>query len=311
MPVGAPSRDATGLHPDFDGLTAPVIVACSGGPDSVALLVLTAEAGLEPVAVHIDHGLRADSADEAEVVAEVAERLGVSWRSVPVDVREGGNLEARARDARYAALRNAAGSLDATAILIAHTADDQAETVLLNLMRGAATTGLGGMAARRDEIARPLLHLRRQDVRALIAERSLPTIDDPTNAEIRWRRAWVRHVGLPTLNRGAQRDLVPVLARQADLAREESDLLDALGRQLLEAAGGADALQVRVLRDAPIALTRRALRSWLGVPPSSAAEVERVLAVVRGECVAAELAGGRSVRRSEGRLRISVRGAVP
>ena len=287
--------------PDFRGLTAPVVVACSGGADSVALLVLAAEAGLAPVAVHVDHGLRADSATDVDVVRRGAESLGVAWRSVRVAVGGGPNLEARARDARYGALQVARDELGATAILVAHTADDQAETVLLNVLRGSAAAGLAGMAPRRGTIVRPLLGLRRADVRAVVTARELATVEDPTNADVRWRRAWIRHEVLPMLGQGADRDPVPVLARQADLLRAESDLLDDLGDELLTEAG-AEAPSTRVLRAAAVPIARRALRRWLGSPPPSAGDVERVLAVVRGECVAAQLSGGRGVRRSHGRL---------
>lgn len=287
--------------PDFAGLEGPVVVACSGGPDSVALLVLAADAGLAPVAVHVDHGLRAGSAADVEVVRDAADALGVPWRSVRVAVGAGPNLEARAREARYAALLVAREDLGATAILVAHTADDQAETVLLNVLRGAASAGLSGMPPRRGVIVRPLLHLRRADVRGVVAARGLATVEDPTNSDVRWRRAWIRHEVLPMLGEGSQRDLVPVLARQAELLRAESDLLDQLGDELL-AEAGHDTPSTRVLCAAPLAIARRALRRWLGAPPPSADEVERVLSVVAGTRVAAELGGGRRVRRSHGRL---------
>jgi tRNA(Ile)-lysidine synthase len=153
-------------------------------------------------------------------------------------------------------------------------------------------------------------------VRAVVTARGFDIVDDPTNADPRWRRAWIRHEVLPLLERGAARDLVPVLTRQAEVFRAESELLDGLGDELLVAAGGADAqpgedLRVGPLRDAPAAVARRALRRWLGSPPVSATEVERVMAVVRGECVGTELAGGRNVRRSEGRLRVEHRQPLP
>jgi tRNA(Ile)-lysidine synthase len=250
----------------------------------------------------VDHGLRADSHTDVDVVRRAAEALDAPWRSVRVAVGAGPNLEARARDARYGALHVAREELGATAILVAHTADDQAETVLLNVLRGSAAAGLAGMAPRRGAIVRPLLHLRRADVRAVVAAHGLTTVDDPTNADVRWRRAWIRHEVLPMLGRGSDRDLVPVLARQADLLRAESALLDELGDGLLTDAG-REAPSTRVLRGAPVPIARRAVRVWLGPPPPSASEVERVLAVVRGERVAAQLAGGRCVRRSHGRLR--------
>ncbi len=297
------------MTPDFSGLAAPVVVACSGGADSIALLVLAAEAGLEPVAVHIDHGLRPDSAADAHVVAAGADALGVRWQSVAVVVANGGNLEARARDARYAALHAARRALHATVILVAHTADDQAETVLLNFLRGSGSAGLAGMAARRGDLARPLLHLRRADVRAVALGRGLQVVDDPTNADVRWRRAWIRHEALPMLSRGVERDLVPILVRQAEVLRAESDLLDQLGDDVLRAATiggagnpGAGEVRARDLLAAPLPVARRAIRRWLGMPPPSADEVERVLAVSRGDAVGTELAGGRRVRRSAGRL---------
>ena len=292
---------------NFAGLVGPVVVACSGGADSIGLLVLATEAGLAPVAVHVDHGLRPDSAADVGVVAEAADALGVEWRSVRVEVGPGANLEARARAARYRALEDAREQLAATAILVAHTADDQAETVMLNLLRGSASAGLAGMADRRGAIARPALRIRRAELRSVADAHGLQVVDDPTNADTRWRRAWIRHEVLPMLATGARRDLVPVLARQADVFRSESEYLDQLGDGLLSKAGDDPSLggpAVAVLRAAPVVVTRRAIRRWLGFPPPSADEVERVLGVVRGERVACELAGGRRVRRASGRLQL-------
>jgi tRNA(Ile)-lysidine synthase len=290
---------------DLTGLIAPVVVACSGGADSLGLLVVAADAALDPVAVHVDHGLRPDSAQDADVVRDAARRLGVRARSVSVQIEPGGNLEARARDARYTALEAARLEECASVVLVAHTADDQAETVLLNLMRGSAASGLAGMPARRGHIARPLLGVRRDAVRALVAARGLEPVADPSNDDPAFRRNWVRHEVLPALNAGVQRDLVPVLTRQAAVLRAEADLLDELADALLTTAG-EDAPGARVLADAHPALARRAVRRWLGSPPPSLAEVERVLAVARCDRRAAELAGGRRVWREGGRLHQAV-----
>jgi tRNA(Ile)-lysidine synthase len=290
---------------DLDGLVGPVVVACSGGPDSLALLILTADAGLEPVAVHVDHRLRPESAAEADVVREAARELGVDSRCVQVDVGPGGNLEARARDARYAALEAARVELGATAVLVAHTADDQAETVLLNVLRGSAASGLAGMPARRGHLARPLLGARRSDVHAVVAERGIAPVVDPSNEDRMHRRNWVRLDALPALCEGAQRDLVPVLNRQAAVMRAEAELLDELADALLADAGG-DEPKVRSLADAHPALARRAVRRWLGAPPPSLAEVERVLEVARCERRAAELSRGRRVWREDGALHQAV-----
>jgi tRNA(Ile)-lysidine synthase len=278
---------------DLPPAGTPVTCAVSGGPDSLALLALATHAGCVVTAVHVDHGLRTGSADEAEVVRRVAERFGAAFRSERVALAPGPNLEARARAARYGALPAGA--------LTGHTADDQAETVLLNLLRGAALDGLAGMAPER----RPLRHLRRRETVALCAALGLDPVADPTNEDPAFRRNRVRRELLPLLDAIAGRDVVPVIARQADLARDDVALLD-------ELAAALDPTDARGLAAAPAPLARRAVRTWLraagpgGVEryAPDAAATERVLAVARGEAVACELAGGWRVLRRSGRLRL-------
>ncbi|MCB9371727.1 MAG: tRNA lysidine(34) synthetase TilS [Microthrixaceae bacterium] len=272
--------------------------AVSGGPDSLALLALAVAAGLEVTAVHVDHGLRPGSGREAEVVEAAAERFGARFSARRVTVVEGPNLEARARAARYAALPPDACT--------GHTADDQAETVLLHLLRGAGSTGLAGM---RPGPRRPLLGLRRAETVALCDELGLEPVVDPSNADPRFRRNRVRHEVLPLLAEVAERDLVPVLCRQADLLRGEADVLAGL-------AGALDPTDARALRAAPVALARLAVRAWLaGGPaaehPPDAATVERVLAVARGDARAADAGGGWRVARTGGRLRLEPPAPAP
>lgn len=272
----------------FPAAGTRVACAVSGGADSTALLALAVAAGLDVTAVHVDHGLRPGSAHEADVVRANAERLGAAFRAERVQVADGPNLEARAREARYAILPPGA--------LTGHTADDQAETVLLNLLRGAA---LPGLAAMRPGPTKPLLALRRADTVELCTALALPAIDDPSNRDPRHLRNRVRHELLPLLADLARRDPVPLLTRQADLAREESDLLDAL-------ATGIDPTDAKALAAAPRPLARRAVRRWLTTDhPPDAASVERVLAVAAGTAEAAEVTGGRRVERHRQRLTVS------
>jgi tRNA(Ile)-lysidine synthase len=269
-------------------------VAVSGGADSLALLVLARSAGLDVVAIHVDHGLRAGSAGEAAAVARAASRWGAAFEAVTVQVAPGPNVEARARAARYAALP--------AGVATGHTADDQAETVLLNLLRGAGLDGLAAMA-RGGRVRRPLLRLRRSETHALCAAVGLEVFADPSNQELRLRRNDIRHRLLPLIEDVAGRDPVPVLARQSWLLADDAALLDQL-------AAGLDPTDARGLAAAPLPLARRALRRWLRAGngaeqhPPSAAEVARVLAVARGEVVACELSGGRRVARRAGRLRL-------
>ena len=270
----------------FPPMGTPVTCAVSGGADSLALLVLAVESGCEVTAIHVDHGLRPDSAEDSAIVAEVAAKWGAGFRAVRVQVPAGPNLEARARAARY-------GALPAD-VLTGHTADDQAETVLLNLLRGAGIDGLAAM--RRDR--RPLLSLRRAETHDLCAQLGLEPVDDETNSDRRFRRNRIRHDLLPVLDAIAERDVADLLSRQSDLLRDDADLLDALAREV-------DPTHARVLAAAPVALARRAVRQWLGGEhPPDAATVERVLAVARGEAVATEIGKGRRVVRHQQRLAI-------
>src|SRR5262249_33042123 len=142
------------------------------------------------------------------------------------EVGGGPNLEARARDARYEALERVRVRGGAAAILVGHTRDDQAETVLLQMLRGAGLPGLAGMARRRGLIVRPLLGVRRGETRELCARLGLAPVHDPMNDELQHRRVWLRREIIPELERGADRDLVEVLARQADVLRDDDAVLE-------------------------------------------------------------------------------------
>jgi tRNA(Ile)-lysidine synthase len=274
----------------FPSAGTPVTCAVSGGADSTALLALAVAAGCVATAVHVDHGLRMGSAAEAKVVRANAAALGAAFLTIKVEVGDGPNLEARARRARYAALP--------ADVLTGHTADDQAETVLVNLLRGAATSGMAGM---RPGPRRPLLALRRADTAALCALLGLDVVHDPSNLDPRHQRNRVRHELLPLMDDIARRDLVPLLNRQADLVRDDSDLLDLLAESL-------DPTDAKALAAAPVPLARRAVRRWLtdvvhqGEHPPDAATVERVLEVARGHRQRTDVGGGHRVQRHQQRL---------
>lgn len=265
-----------------------VVCAFSGGTDSTALVALAVHAGLRVAAHHVDHGIRAESATEAENARSIAESLDVPFVLHRIHVGAGPNLEARARAARRATLPSGA--------MTGHTADDQAETVLLRLLRGSGSSGLGAI---RPGPTHPLLGLRRVDtVRACTSIGVDPVHDASNDRGDVWRNR-IRSEVLPMLTDIAGRDLVPILTRSADLLRDDSDFLDRLAADL-------DPTDARALTSAPVVLARRSVRCWLtehGYPPSSAA-VDRVLGVARGDATACELPGGRRVQRSGQRLRI-------
>ena len=271
----------------FPPENSSVNCAVSGGADSAALLVLARAANLNVTAWHVDHGLRENSHTEAELVAQLATQLGAQFESRTVTVEQGANTEARAREARYGVMPQG--------VMTGHTADDQAETILINLLRGSGTRGLAGM---QPTDQRPLLHIRRSETEALCSALGIAVFNDPSNDDERFQRNRIRHEVLPLLESLAKRDLVPVLTRQADLLRDDDDLLN-------ELAGALDPTDALLLSNAPIALSRRAIRTWLTNPlvPDSAT-VERVLEVARGNTLACDIGLGRQVRRSQQRLRI-------
>jgi tRNA(Ile)-lysidine synthase len=176
-----------------------------------------------------------------------------------------------------------------------HTADDQAETVLINLMRGASTTGLAGM---RPGQRRPILALRRVSTATFCHARGIKIVDDPSNRDPAFLRNRVRHELLPLMSELAQRDLVPVLTRQAGLLLDDGDLLDEMALTL-------DPTDAKGLTAAAVPLARRAVRRWLTTEhPPDAATVERVLRVAGGVATGCDIGSGRRVERSRQRLRL-------
>jgi tRNA(Ile)-lysidine synthase len=271
--------------------SASVCCAVSGGPDSLSLLALATASGRSVTAVHVDHGLRPGSAGDADVVAKAAHRFGAKFVAEKVNVEPGANLEARARAARYSVLPSGC--------LLGHTADDQAETILLNLMRGAGLSGLAGM----DKARRPMLQLRRAETHALCRELDLEPVRDETNSSPQFRRNRVRAELLPLLDDIAERDVVEIVARQAELLQEDNRLLDSLAAEL-------DPTDAKQIAAAPLPLAVRALRAWLRrstddeLHPPSAAAVMRVLEVAKGNAVACEIEGGIRVSRRHQHLRV-------
>ncbi|KQT02159.1 tRNA lysidine(34) synthetase TilS [Cellulomonas sp. Leaf395] len=275
--MNAPAREVAAVRSAVTATVADlpadalVLVACSGGPDSLALAAGAAFVAQRSTrtgtpwrahAVVVDHGLQEGSAQVADDAATVCRGLGLP--AVVVAVEVDGRGESAARDARYAALDQVADELGAAVVLLGHTLDDQAETVLLGLARGSGARALSGMPAIRGRFRRPLLGLRRADTLAACAALHLRPWHDPTNdgshadASLRSR---VRDDALPTLERVLGPGVAEALARSAAQLRDDADLLDALAEDLLAAARTADGLDVDTLHTAPPALRSRALRS--------------------------------------------------
>jgi tRNA(Ile)-lysidine synthase len=314
--------------PAADGAAGPVLVlvACSGGPDSLALAAATASEAsrsrgrVRAGAVVVDHDLQAGSGAVAAGAATACRGLGLD----PVEVvrvrvgADGTGPEAAARTARYAALDAAAARHGAVAVLLGHTLDDQAEQVLLGLARGSGARSLAGMPASRGVYRRPLLGLARATVRAGLDGLGLPAHEDPANADPSTARARVRHRVLPVLEAELGPGVAAALARTADLLREDADALDAEVERAADVLGPPGApVDVRALAARPDAVRRRVLRAALvaaGCPAGSLTRahvlaVDALVTAWRGQGPVA-LPGGVEAWRSSGMLATGPRGGA-
>jgi tRNA(Ile)-lysidine synthase len=289
------------------GVDGPVLVACSGGADSLALAAATAfvrsRDGRVAGLVTVDHGLQHGSHHHAARIADLGRSLGLDpVEVIRVEIGTAGGPEAAARDARYAALTEAAVARGAS-VLLGHTLDDQAETVLLGLGRGSGPRSIAGMVATDGRWLRPLLGLRRATTEAACAALGLDVWDDPHNADARFQRVRLRREVLPLLEDALQGGVAEALARTADLLRDDLDALDAW------AAGvpiGAEP-DVAALAALPRAVRTRVLRRWAaaaGAPTLSAERTAALDALITGWHGQGplDLPGGVTVRRASGRL---------
>jgi tRNA(Ile)-lysidine synthase len=300
---------------------ALVLVACSGGADSLALAAAAAfvapRLGLRVGGVTVDHGLQPGSAERAAGVAALLGQLGLDpVRSVAVTVPSAGGgsgPEAAARTARYHALDAAARDYRAAAVLLGHTLDDQAETVLLGLARGSGGRSLAGMPARRGCYRRPLLAVRRAATRAACTELGLEPWQDPHNSDFRYARARVRHQALPALETALGPGVAEALARTASQLRADAECLDELAfaesGQLRGDCSDPAGLEAGWLRALPAAIRTRVLRDaaiMAGCPHGTltAGHVGAIDALITGWHGQrwVDLPGGVRARRRDGKV---------
>jgi tRNA(Ile)-lysidine synthase len=316
-----------------------VVVAVSGGADSTALLLALQELiqadklKLKVVVAHLDHGLRKESRRDARFVSNLADTLGfpaVIGRADVNKLAEEDNLEQAGRKARYSFLERTARRKKASHVVVAHTMDDQAETVLLRLVRGSASEGLSGMEAVRPIVAGSTVHIvrpllawaRRTDTENYCKRKRVDFLADEMNLDEKFARVRIRRQLLPVMQSLNNR-IIETLSRTASLLREDSESLGTDAARLLELASikaseksrtESQALDVKVLAEAPPALRRRALRQWLSngrgdllrIERVHLLSIERLLEGSKGGRVA-ELPNGTRVRRVKGRLELTVK----
>ena len=312
-PAPAVAELRAAVRPALRASEQPVLVACSGGADSLALAAAVAfeapRAGVPAGAVTVDHGLQPGSAGRAAATADLLGNLGLAPVSVVrVDVGTTGGPEAAARTARYDALASVAREQGAR-VALGHTLDDQAETVLLGLGRGSGPRSVAGMVEQRSTDGttwwRPFLGVRRVTTRAACAALELPVWDDPWNTDPAYTRVRLRTEVLPLLEEVLGGGVAPALARTAGQLREDLDALDELAAA--QRRPGEAELQVHDVAALPAALRRRVLRLWLreaGGPDLQAvhlAAVDALLVRWRGQG-RVDLPGGAGAARTSGRL---------
>src|SRR5690242_15691356 len=266
-------------------VAAPVVVACSGGADSLALAAAVAFETTCAALVTVDHGLQPGSDAQAARVAALGYELGFDpVEVIRVEVGRAGGREAAARSARYAALTAVADALDRD-VLLGHTLDDQAETVLLGLGRGSGPRSISGMRARNGRYCRPLLGVRRASTEAACQALGLDYWDDPHNADISLQRVRLRREVLPLLEDVLQGGVSEALARTAAQLQDDDDALTDWGAFAGRAAENApgSGLEVDRLAEVPRAVRTRLLRAWLlgsGADEVTAEHIERIDALI-------------------------------
>ncbi len=290
-----------------------LVVALSGGADSAVLAWACSQA--RPAgsvrAVHVNHGWEASS--DLQAAAEtIAAELGMPLQVLEVEPASVASPEGAAREARLAALSQAAGD---ALIVMGHHADDAAETVVGNLLRGAGATGLSGITPERLPFVRPLLGMRRAELRTLAEELALPFLDDPSNDDRNLRRNQIRHEILPELNRHVDGELVDVVVRSArHLAAEDAYLDDVAVPSIAAADGPVTLLAIAPLVTMPAVLAKRAIRAALREVhppyPGTSREVEAILAVTLGNVPRRDLSGG-FIAESEGPYVAIYRPVIP
>jgi tRNA(Ile)-lysidine synthase len=285
-------------------------VACSGGPDSAVLadaaMALHRRGAIGPISlIHVDHGLREGSGDDAGAVKALADAGGGRFIGLRVEVdRQRASLEDAAREARYAALDRAAADHDLKWILVAHTASDQAETVLMRVIRGTGITGLSGIPERRDIYLRPLLSVARSEVDQYASAAGLGVVTDPMNADPAHLRVRVRRHWLPEL-RGENPSLDAALCRLATSAGEIRAAIDSAARPLLDRAGSIEVDRLSAIPDAIVKRTLAMASDDAGLGPLGAVHLESLLELVRRSdagTVTIDLPGG-TARREYNHLR--------
>ncbi len=296
--------------------TGPLIVALSGGADSAVLAwaCVTVRPPGSVRSIHINHGWEASNRLQ-QAATDVATHLGIDLEVIAVSPAGGPSREGAAREARLAALADAAGDAGDAVIVMGHHADDAAETVVGNLLRGAGATGLSGISPERLPFVRPLIAMRRAELRLLAEELRLPFIDDPSNEDLDLRRNLIRHEILPELDRHVEGELVEVVVRSAQhLAAEDAFLDDAAVPVISTAAGDVTLLAVAPLVTMPAVLAKRAVRAALREVhppyPGSSREVEAVLAVTLGTVPRRDLSDG-LIAEAEGPYVAIYRPAAP
>jgi tRNA(Ile)-lysidine synthase len=302
-----------------------IAVAVSGGADSVALLLLLIELrealGFVPLVIHLNHKLRGKSSEADEkFVAKLAAKYGLEFIVARESIaarakREKSNLEDTARRARYAFFERLVKEGRATKVAVAHSADDQAETVLAHILRGTGLSGLGGIHPQSGVVFRPLLAIRRAELRKYLRGKKQAWREDASNRDTTRMRSRIRYKLLPLLEKKFQTATVEHLCQLTNLARRDESLLDALASEWLEKSahrppGGAPCLPINKLKECPISLATRAIRKLIESEKPrpgqiSATHIQAVMKLAEhtGSGKALQLPGGLEVRRDPNYLR--------
>lgn len=278
--------------------SSKILIACSGGADSLGLALIAYAMNLDITVAYIEHELSIETQACSLLVKQLADDLDADFVTRNLSMSQvTSNIEETARELRYGALEDLATQMQCDVIFTAHHLDDLAETLVINMIRGAGS-GAASLVRQRGRIVRPLLHWRKKMLEELVDACGYDYFSDPGNEKNKFVRNRVRHEVFPLLNDVSQRDVVPLIARMARTMKDDQDFLSAYAASLWP----GDSPDTRLLSQLDPVLQRHALRQWVsGLAPSSD-ELDRILEVVHHKVPRTQISGNRTIWRRGAQL---------
>lgn len=300
--VSLVDNDEELTHANFIPLTSKkCLIACSGGADSIALALISASENIDFALAYVEHNIDPVTRACEDIVRDLAKKLEVDFfvKHIDLDLKKSkGNLESRARDARYQALEELRSENNFELVLTAHHLDDYVETFFINLMRGSGSA-VASLSAARQSLVRPILNWRKEQLEEIVEKSELEYFKDPSNALDCFVRNRVRHELIPLMDEISKRDVAPLIAKAGQHISRDQKFMAELGEQSWPVDGDTS---TRMLQKLDSSLQNHAIRAWIKGDRPSAKEMANILDVVNHEIPKTQISGNRTIWRKDAKL---------